>query len=114
MTREDEMSDRVPVAGGDLEYDMRGTGEPVLFIHGAILADAFAPLLTQPALADDYRLIAYHRRGFAGSCRHLGPCTIAQQTADARRAGSPWRRARPCRRALLRWHDRPPTGPRRS
>jgi pimeloyl-ACP methyl ester carboxylesterase len=84
MTREDEMSDRVPVAGGDLEYDVRGTGEPVLFIHGAILADAFAPLLTQPALADDYQLIAYHRRGFAGSCRHLGPCTIAQQTADAR------------------------------
>ena len=80
------MSDRVPVAGGDLEYDMRGTGEPVLFIHDAILADAFAPLLTQPALADGYRLIAYHRRGFAGSCRHLGPCTIAQQTADARAA----------------------------
>ena len=78
------MSDRVPVAGGELEYDVRGTGEPVLLIHGAILADAFAPLLTQPALADDYRLIAYHRRGFAGSCRHTGPCTIAQQTADAR------------------------------
>jgi pimeloyl-ACP methyl ester carboxylesterase len=77
------MSDRVPVAGGELEYDVRGTGEPVLLIHGAILADAFAPLLTQPALADDYRLIAYHRRGFAGSSRHSGPCTIAQQTADA-------------------------------
>ena len=51
----------------ELEYDVRGTGEPVLLIHGAILADAFVPLLTQPALADDYRLIAYHRRGFAGN-----------------------------------------------
>ena len=78
------MSDRVSVDGGDLEYDVRGTGEPVLLIHGAILADAFTPLLTQPALANDYRLITYHRRGFAGSCRHAGPCTIAQQTADAR------------------------------
>ena len=78
------MSDRVPVAGGELEYDVRGTGEPVLLIHGAILADAFTPLLTQSALADHYRLISYHRRGFAGSCRHTGPYTIAQQTADAR------------------------------
>jgi pimeloyl-ACP methyl ester carboxylesterase len=67
-----------------LEYDVQGTGEPVLLIHGAILADAFTPLLTQPALADDYRLIAYHRRGFAGSCRHAGPCSLAQQAADAR------------------------------
>ncbi|MCD6029474.1 MAG: dehH1 2 [Thermomicrobiales bacterium] len=78
------MSDRVPVAGGELEYDVQGMGEPVLLIHGAILADAFTPLLTQPALADDYRLIAYHRRGFAGSCRHAGPCSLVQQAADAR------------------------------
>jgi hypothetical protein len=40
------MSDRVPVTGGELEYDVQGMGEPVLLIHGAILADAFAPLLT--------------------------------------------------------------------
>jgi pimeloyl-ACP methyl ester carboxylesterase len=82
--KEDAMSDRVSVDGGELEYEVQGTGEPVLLIHGAILADAFTPLLTQPALADDYQLIAYHRRGFAGSCRHTGPCTIAHQTADAR------------------------------
>jgi len=78
------MSDRVPVEGGELEYEVRGTGEPVLLIHGSILADAFAPLVAQPPLANRYRLIHYHRRGFAGSCRHAGPCSIAEQAADAR------------------------------
>jgi pimeloyl-ACP methyl ester carboxylesterase len=78
------MSDRVSIDGGELAYEARGTGEPVLLIHGAILADAYAPLLAQPSLADRYRLIHYHRRGFAGSSRHTGPCSIAQQAADAR------------------------------
>lgn len=78
------MSDRVPVDGGELEYEVRGSGEPVLLIHGVILADAFTPLLAQPALTDRHRLIHYHRRGFAGSCRHTGPCSLTQQAADAR------------------------------
>jgi pimeloyl-ACP methyl ester carboxylesterase len=78
------MADRVPVDGGELEYEVRGSGELVLLIHGAILADAFAPLLAQPALADRYRLVHYHRRGSAGSCRHAGPCSLGQQAADAR------------------------------
>jgi pimeloyl-ACP methyl ester carboxylesterase len=78
------MSDRVPVDGGELEYGVQGSGEPVLLIHGSHLADAYAPLLAQPDLADHYRLIHYHRRGFAGSCRHAGPCSIAAQAADAR------------------------------
>jgi pimeloyl-ACP methyl ester carboxylesterase len=78
------MADRVPIEGGELEYGVRGSGEPVLLIHGAILADAFTPLLAQPVLTDRYRLIHYHRRGFAGSCRHAGPCSLSQQAADAR------------------------------
>jgi pimeloyl-ACP methyl ester carboxylesterase len=78
------MSDRVPVEGGELAYEVQGSGEPVLLIHGSILADAFTPLLVQPALIDHYQLIHYHRRGFDGSCRHAGPCSLAQQAADAR------------------------------
>jgi pimeloyl-ACP methyl ester carboxylesterase len=51
-----------------LEYIVEGSGEePVVFIHGSIIADANAPLLKQQILADSYRLISYHRRGFAGS-----------------------------------------------
>lgn len=75
--------ERVKVEGGFLEAESLGTGEPVLLIHGSILADAWAPLLAEPSLAGQYRLINYHRRGFAGSVHHTGPFTIADQAADA-------------------------------
>ncbi len=77
------MVDRVLINGVELEYEARGDGEPVLLIHGGFLADAYAPLLDQSILTDRYRLIHYHRRGFAGSSRHTGPCSISQQAADA-------------------------------
>lgn len=73
---------RAPVEGGALEYTVQGDGEPVLLIHGSHVADAFLPLAEEPALAD-YRLIRYHRRGFAGSAAHVGPFSIADQAADA-------------------------------
>lgn len=77
------LMDRVLINGVALEVEVRGHGEPVLLIHGGFLADASAPLLTQSILTDRYRLIHYHRRGFAGSSRHAGPCSIPQQAADA-------------------------------
>src|SRR6185503_2713851 len=73
----------VTVNGARLEYAVSGKGDPVLLIHGSILADAFAPLARDPALGK-YRLIRYHRRGFAGSGRAQGAVTIAEQAADAR------------------------------
>jgi pimeloyl-ACP methyl ester carboxylesterase len=66
----------------DLEYDVRGTGEPVLLIHGAHLAEALRPLMTEPAL-DDFRMIRYHRRGFAGSSRPPGPPLTEDPADDA-------------------------------
>jgi len=77
--------DMRPVAlnGTTLEYEAPGRGEPVLLVHGSILPDAFAPLMKEPALAK-YRLIRYHRRGYAGSARATGPVSIADQAADAR------------------------------
>ena len=75
---------RMDIDGTALEYEERGSGEPVLLIHGGILADAFAPVLAQPALTDRYRVISYHRRGFAGSARAEGEVSIARQAADAR------------------------------
>jgi pimeloyl-ACP methyl ester carboxylesterase len=76
--------ERTRIEGGDLEYEVRGEGEPVLFIHGSIIARAFAPLLSQPSLTEHYRLVNYHRRGFAGSTHATGPVSITQQAADAR------------------------------
>ena len=95
------MADRVPVHSGELEYEVQGTGEPVLLIHGAILADAFRPLLTQSALADHYRLMSYHRRGFAGAAGIRGrarspnkpptrvPCWITSASSAPMSLGTP-------------------------
>lgn len=77
-----EKMKRAPVQDGTLEYEIRGDGEPVLLIHGSHIAASFLPVMDEPALAD-YRLIRYHRRGFAGSAPHEGPFSIVDQAADA-------------------------------
>ncbi|WP_219461900.1 alpha/beta fold hydrolase [Nonomuraea rhizosphaerae] len=51
----------------ELEYEDRGTGEPVVLIHAGLCARWFAPLTDQPTLSERYRLIRYHRAGYAGS-----------------------------------------------
>jgi len=75
---------RVNLDGVDLEYDVQGAGEPVLLIHGSIVADGFLPLLAAPRFTSNYRVISYHRRGFAGSARAHSPFTMGQQAADGR------------------------------
>jgi pimeloyl-ACP methyl ester carboxylesterase len=70
------------VNGVKLEYEAQGSGEAMLLIHGASVAETFAPLLKEPALAR-YRLVRYHRRGYAGS-GHPGRVTsFHEQAADA-------------------------------
>ena len=76
--------ERADVEGITLKYEITGSGEPVVLIHGALIADTFRPLLAEPALNDRYRLITYHRRGHAGSGRTSGPVSIARQAADCR------------------------------
>lgn len=73
---------RIDVNGATLEYEVNGTGDPVLLIHGTGVAATFAPTMTQPSLAK-YRLIRYHRRGFAGSSRAPVPFSMRDQAADA-------------------------------
>lgn len=74
--------ERAEVRGIELEYQERGSGEPVVLIHGGLLADENTPLLGEPALTDKYRVINYHRRGFAGSTRPDGKAQISDQVAD--------------------------------
>ena len=76
--------DRARTDGAELEYEVSGRGEPVVFIHGAFIADTFRPLLSEPILAGRYRLILYHRRGYAGSSCVSGPVSVALQAADCR------------------------------
>jgi pimeloyl-ACP methyl ester carboxylesterase len=75
---------RAQIEGRALAYEVRGAGAPVVLVHGSHIADAFAPLLVEPVLTEPYRLIRYHRRGFAGSTHPDGPLSIAQQAADCR------------------------------
>ena len=76
--------EKASLDGPELEYEVSGTREPVVFIHGAFIADAFRPLLSEPSLAGHHRLILYHRRGYAGSSRASGPLSVARQSADCR------------------------------
>jgi pimeloyl-ACP methyl ester carboxylesterase len=71
---------RFPANGIQLKYQVRGTGEPLLLIHGGMIADSFEPIAGQ--LAASYRVITYRRRGCHGTppplestehCRSLAP-----------------------------------------
>ncbi len=76
--------DRALLDGVELEYQVLGNGEPVLFIHPGIFADWFTPLLREPVLARRYRLVHYHRAGCRGSSRMAGPVTMVRQAAHVR------------------------------
>ena len=64
------------------KHDIQGDGEPVLFIHGAHIADSYLSLGAEPALAL-FRRVTYRRRGYDGSPRHTGPFSIKEQAQDA-------------------------------
>src|SRR5687767_13478505 len=70
------------VNGVDLYYEVSGAGEPVLLIS-PVIADGFLPLLAEPALADRYQLIRYHKRGWVGSTHTPLPVSVADHAADA-------------------------------
>lgn len=70
------------VNGVALEYEVTGSGEPVLLIS-PVVADGFLPLVSERALAARYQLITYHKRGWAGSTHTPPPVSIADHAADA-------------------------------
>lgn len=76
--------DRAVLDGAELEYQVHGSGEPVVLIHPGIYADWFMPLLGEPILTTRYRLVLYHRVGCAGSSRVDGPVSLAQHAAHCR------------------------------
>lgn len=76
--------DRATLDGIELEYEVRGSGEPVALIHPGHYADWFMPLMAEPVLADRYRLLTYHRVGCAGSSPVHGAVSLAQQAAHCR------------------------------
>jgi pimeloyl-ACP methyl ester carboxylesterase len=71
----------IAVQDARLEVLDWGSGEPVLFVQTALMADELRPVATDPAL-DDYRKILYHRRGYAASSPVEGPGSIQRDAAD--------------------------------
>jgi len=73
--------ERADMDGITLEYEMQGSGEPVVFIHGALMGDTYAPLMAETSLKG-FRLIRYHRRGYDGSSRPDGPLPVSGHAAN--------------------------------
>ena len=70
------------VNGVELEYEVVGSGEPVLLIS-PVLADGFLPLIAEPELASRYQLIRYHKRGWVGSTHTTPPVSVVDHSTDA-------------------------------
>jgi pimeloyl-ACP methyl ester carboxylesterase len=85
MTQTSTMS-RAVLDGVSLDYEFWGpaAGEPVVLVHAGIFADWFKPLRDEPALTGKYRVLSYHRVGYAGSSKLPGPVSIAQQAGHLR------------------------------
>ncbi len=75
---------RAVLEGIELEYEVRGVGEPVVLVHAGIFSDFSRPLTEEPALTSRYCLVSYHRVGCAGSSRVAGPVSIAQEAQHCR------------------------------
>src|SRR5579871_6667690 len=79
-----ELTQRLSIDGAVLEYEFVGEGEPVVLIHGAFIAEAYAPLCREQTLTERHRMLRYHRRGYANSSSAPAPFSIVQQAADCR------------------------------
>jgi pimeloyl-ACP methyl ester carboxylesterase len=67
--------------GVTLETIDKGSGEPVVFIHGS-MSDECAAMLEEPLLTGSHRLIHYHRRGWGADGCPDAPVSIEQQSLD--------------------------------
>jgi pimeloyl-ACP methyl ester carboxylesterase len=79
-----KVMERAAVDGLELEYELRGSGEPVVLIHWGVSALWAEPLLAEPSLRDGYRLLSYHRAGFGGSSPIAGAVTMADHARHCR------------------------------
>jgi pimeloyl-ACP methyl ester carboxylesterase len=71
---------RVAIDGGDLETVVLGSGDPIALVPTALTADELLPLAER--LRRRFRVIHYHRRGYAGSSPATPPGSVAQEAGD--------------------------------
>jgi pimeloyl-ACP methyl ester carboxylesterase len=74
---------RVEAGGVDLAYDERGSGEPIVLVHGTATARTVWRELVE-ALGDRARTIAYDRRAYgdSGAPEPYGGTTVGEQADD--------------------------------
>jgi pimeloyl-ACP methyl ester carboxylesterase len=84
MTATENTRGRVAVDDIELEYEVRGAGDPVVLVHAGVFADWFKPLLEDAGLVRRHRLVGYHRIGYAGSTHVSRPVSITEQAAHLR------------------------------
>lgn len=70
------------VNGVDLEYEVAGSGDPLLLID-PVLPDGFVPLIAEASLVQQHQLIRYHKRGWAGSTHPATPVEVHDHAEDA-------------------------------
>lgn len=68
----------------ELEYQVQGSGEPIVIIHGGLINQAFL-LQRETALTKHYRLICYSRRGYYGSSHPKRQLSIAEHAQDCKK-----------------------------
>src|SRR4029450_12426462 len=69
--------------GLQMDYEVKGSGEPVLLISTGPIADSFLPLLSEKALVERYRLITFRQRRLARSTSGPAAVSFAKHAADA-------------------------------
>ncbi len=84
MTKNEMRSGLVPVPGAELYYELRGEGAPLLLIPGAS-GDAGMYERAAEALASDFAVITYDRRGNSRSAERggLGATSVDEHGDDA-------------------------------
>ena len=75
---------QLPPGRARLDVEVLGEGDPVVVIQTALHADELRPLATMLAEGGPYRVVHYHRRGYAGSEPLTRPMMIADEVADLR------------------------------
>lgn len=75
--------EKIDVNGVELQYEVTGAGEAVLLVATGPIADSFFPLLSEPPLAERYRLIRYGQRRFKDGPNGPAPVSFAQHATDA-------------------------------
>lgn len=73
------------INGSVMEYEIHGSGEPLLLISTGPIADSFFPFVADKAMLERCRMIVYRQRGQAASSRRAEPAAVSfeQHAADA-------------------------------